>query len=85
MGQLDIAGEQASNLQCISGFGGLRSVQAFTQMFSKRPVGDEVSVVNRLNQSIAIVKLMHQTFELAGKRISEADQQTSQALGNTGP
>lgn len=84
IGQLDIAVEQAGNLQYISGFGGLRSAQALARKFSKKAVGDEDSAVNRLNQSIEIVKLMKQTFELAGKQISETDQQTSQALGNTG-
>lgn len=85
LGRLDIAIEQASNLQYISGFGDLRSAQALAQKFSKKAVGDEDSAVNRLNQSIEIVKLMKQTFELAGKQITETDQQTSQALGNAGP
>ncbi|NKY60529.1 hypothetical protein [Nocardia flavorosea] len=85
MKQLDIAVEQASNLQYISGFGGLRSAQALAAKFSKKAVGDEDSAVNRLNQSIEIVKLMKQTFELARKQISETDQQTSQTLGNAGP
>lgn len=85
LGQLDLAVERASNLQYISGFGGLRSAQALAKKFSMKALDDEDSAVKRLNQSIEIVKLMKQTFELAGKQISDTDHQTSQALGNTGP
>ncbi|WP_280507812.1 hypothetical protein [Nocardia flavorosea] len=85
LGQLNDAVVQANNLQYISGFGGLRSAQALAQKFANKAVADEDSAVNRLNQSIEIVKLMKQTFELAGKQITEQDQQTGQALGNAGP
>lgn len=84
LGQLDDLVDRADDLQYISGFGDLRSAKALAEKFSEKAVGAEDSAVNRLNQAIEIVKLMKQTFELAGKQISETDQQTSQALGNTG-
>lgn len=85
LGQLNQAVAQAKDLQYISGFGDLRSAKALAQKFANKAVSDEDSAVNRLNQTIEIVKLMKQTFELSAKQITETDQQTGQALGNTGP
>lgn len=85
IGQLNDAIDKAYDLQYISGFGGLRSSTQLAEKFANKAAGDEDSALNRLKQSVQIVELMKATFELSTKQISETDQQTSQALGNTAP
>lgn len=85
IGQLNDAIDKAYDLQYVSGFGGLRSATQLAQKFANKAVNDEDSAVNRLKQSVQIVELMKATFELSAKQISETDQQTSQAVGNTTP
>lgn len=83
IGQLNDAIDKAYDLQYVSGFGGLRSAIQLAEKFANKAVNDEDSAVNRLKQSVEIVELMKQTFELSAEQISETDQQTSQDLGNT--
>ncbi|WP_327150071.1 hypothetical protein [Nocardia sp. NBC_01329] len=85
IGQLNDMVVQATNLQYISGFGGLRSATQLSDKFAKKALGDEDSAVNRLTKAIEITGLMKQTFELSVKQIAETDDQTSSALGNAGP
>lgn len=85
LGELNDMVVQASNLQYIGGFGGLRSATQLATKFAQKADGAEDSAVARLNTTIEIVKLMKQTFELSVKQVTETDQQTSQAIDNTGP
>ncbi|OQS16553.1 hypothetical protein B0T36_02350 [Nocardia donostiensis] len=75
---------QAANLAFVTGFGGLKSAQDLQKKFSLKADHGDDSAVKRLKESIEIVKLMRDTYELAIRKIDETDQSTAGQLGATG-
>ncbi|WP_431939406.1 hypothetical protein [Nocardia grenadensis] len=72
----------AEALGFLSGYGGLPSALDMKKKFETIAA---VEAVDRLNGLIEIAELMRDTYLAAIGKLTETDQQTSQALGNTGP
>ncbi|WP_431938490.1 hypothetical protein [Nocardia grenadensis] len=73
---------EAESLGFLSGYGGLPSAQDIKGKFETLAA---VDATDRLNGLIAIVETMRDTYLAAIGQLTETDQNTSQALGNTGP
>lgn len=72
----------AEALGYLSGYGGLPSALDMKKKFETLAA---VEAVDRINGLIEIAELMRDTYLAAIGRLTETDQQTSQALGNAGP
>ncbi|MFE3445225.1 hypothetical protein ACFXNW_19515 [Nocardia sp. NPDC059180] len=71
-------------LEHVSGFGTLKSAEALRGKFAAKATTDDDSAQKRLQESIDIVTLMSETYELSIRRIEETDQSTAGVLGQTG-
>ncbi|BDT85418.1 hypothetical protein [Nocardia cyriacigeorgica] len=75
---------RTQDLAFVSGFGKLGSAVELQKKFAAKAVTDEDSAANRLKESIEIVTLMRDTYELSIRRLQETDQSTAGALGQAG-
>lgn len=82
--RLDLMLVRANQLQHVTGFGTLASAVALQKKFSEKALGADDSAVKRLQESIDIVRLMRDTYELAIRKIGETDQSIATDLGNAG-
>lgn len=82
--RLNIMINDATDLQYVSGFGGLQSAQDLASKFARKAFVDDDSAVNRLTEALEIAKLMKATYELAIRNLDATDQQTAGQLGDTG-
>ncbi|WP_405166957.1 hypothetical protein OG203_18710 [Nocardia sp. NBC_01499] len=78
--QLDTMVTNATRLAFLSGFGELESAKALQGKFAQKANNGEDSAVKRLKQSIDIVSLMKDTYELAIGKIAESDQSAADKL-----
>ncbi|MFI6048042.1 hypothetical protein ACIA8C_40935 [Nocardia sp. NPDC051321] len=79
-GKLDIMVTNATRLAFLSGFGGLDSAKALQGKFAQKANNGDDSAVKRLKQSIDIVTLMKDTYELAIGKITASDQAAADKL-----
>ncbi|WP_194837920.1 hypothetical protein [Nocardia sp. XZ_19_369] len=84
--KLDAMVNKAAELEHLSGFGSLTSAGDLRQKFALKANNGTDSAVKRLQQSIDIVTLMKETYELAIGKITESDQSVADKLAalNTG-
>ncbi|MBF6427110.1 hypothetical protein GV791_30285 [Nocardia cyriacigeorgica] len=82
--ELDLMVFDVKALEHVSGFGTLGSAVALQKKFAAKATTADDSAQKRLQESIDIVKLMSETYELAIRRIEETDQSTAGTLGQTG-
>ncbi|NEW49948.1 hypothetical protein GV792_07760 [Nocardia cyriacigeorgica] len=73
--------QQAKALGSLAGYGGLPSANDIKGKFEKLAT---VEAVDRLDGLIEIAELMRDTYLASIGKLTEQDQQTSQALGNAG-
>ncbi|MCP2320798.1 hypothetical protein APR12_006185 [Nocardia amikacinitolerans] len=81
---LDVLTSQARWLSYLGGFGTLSSANALQGKFSSKALGGDDAAVTRLGQSIEVLTLMKETYELAAKTLSETDQANAQQLSQQG-
>ncbi|WP_067841371.1 hypothetical protein [Nocardia lijiangensis] len=81
---LDVLVVQARLLSYLGGFGTLSSAKALQDKFSTKALGGDDAAVTRLGQSIEVLTLMKETYELAAKTLSETDQANAQQLSQQG-
>ncbi|MET8776776.1 hypothetical protein ABZV58_17375 [Nocardia sp. NPDC004654] len=82
--KLDGLVRQAGFLAYVSGFGTLASAVALKDKFALKASDGNDAAVLRLKQSIEVLTLMKQTYELAAKTMSETDQANAQQLSQQG-
>ncbi|MFI9403098.1 hypothetical protein [Nocardia sp. NPDC052316] len=83
--QLDVMVTNATRLAFLSGFGSLGSAQALQGKFAQKADNGNDSAVNRLKQSIDVVTLMKETYELAIGKLQESDQSAADKLAALNP
>ncbi|MEU7145131.1 hypothetical protein ABZ942_37205 [Nocardia sp. NPDC046473] len=67
-------------LDRLSGFGTLMSAEALRDKFGSKANGSDDSAVNRLKQSIEVLTLMSETYNLAIGKLTESDQSAADKL-----
>ncbi|WP_378737768.1 hypothetical protein [Nocardia brasiliensis] len=78
--QLDLMMNRAKNLAFTSGFGTLQSAEALRDKFALKANNGDDSAVKRLQQSLEVVTLMKETYELAIGKLKESDQSAADRL-----
>ncbi|CAM4516067.1 hypothetical protein NONI108955_40260 [Nocardia ninae] len=78
--QLSLMMDRASSLAFLSGFGTLQSADALRNKFAQKANNGNDSAVKRLQQSIDVVTLMKETYELAIGKLQESDQSAADKL-----
>ncbi|WP_107654476.1 hypothetical protein [Nocardia suismassiliense] len=78
--QLSLMMDRASSLAFLSGFGTLHSADALRNKFAQKANNGNDSAVKRLQQSIDVVTLMKETYELAIGKLQESDQSAADKL-----
>ncbi|WP_081511800.1 hypothetical protein [Nocardia donostiensis] len=81
--RLDTMVDAAGDLEHLTGFGGLESAKALKNKFALKAKNGDDSAVKRLQESIEIVKLMRETYELSIRKLNETDQSIASQLGKT--
>lgn len=81
---LDVLVSHAQSLSYMTGFGTLPSAQALQGKFSRKALDGDDAATTRLKQSIEVLNLMKETYELAAKTLSETDQANAQQLSQQG-
>ncbi|WP_135235094.1 hypothetical protein [Nocardia sp. CS682] len=72
--------DKAGDLAHTSGFGTLGSAQALQAKFARKADNGDDAAVKRLQQSIQVVTLMKETYELAIGKLQESDQSAADKL-----
>lgn len=78
--RLDTMTANAAGLAFLSGFGTLESAKALQDKFAQKANTGEDAAVKRLKQSIQVVTLMKETYELAIGKLKESDQSAADRL-----
>ncbi|GAA5042017.1 hypothetical protein [Nocardia callitridis] len=75
---------QAQRLEHLSGFGSLSSAESLRGKFASKAGNSDDSAKKRISQSLEVVKLMKETYELAIRKLTDTDQSTAGQFAGLG-
>ncbi|WP_338772498.1 hypothetical protein V7968_13805 [Nocardia vulneris] len=78
--KLDLMVSDADNLKRLAGFGTLASADALRAKFAGKAGTEDDAAIKRIKQSIEVVTLMSETYNLAIGKITESDKSAADKL-----